>query len=223
MKVVIYYEGPSERCMLNHLIHSSYQPINVTEDYIDFLTAPDTQNYMLLYDCEGYQNVFPRVRETFYCYPSNERVIIIRDLESTNCFSLLKDELNVYCPNLPVIRAKSVFAKYKLEHLYLADLNIFRRVFHSIYESKFRRQISDSNKLERLISKLDPTKPDISGLFRMYNMAFNKPTVANEFFARFDFYNSNHPYFIRLVNSLSELIQPQRCKNFLNFTSVRSH
>ena len=207
MKAVVYYEGPSERCMLNQLLYKSFQPINVTEDYIEFLTAPEDQNYILLYDCEGYQNVFPRVDETSYCYPSNERIIVLRDLETTNCFRQLKTELNGYCPNLPQIRVRPVFAKYKLEHLYLADLNIFRRVFRLIYRTKFGQQLPNNNKFERLINNLSPIKPDIAGLFRSYNMAFQKPKVANELFARFDFQSSTHPYFVRLLDTLGELIQ----------------
>lgn len=206
MKVVIYYEGPSEKKMLNHFLYKSYKPIKLTEDYTEFLSAPSTQNIILLYDCEGYQNVFPNIDSTPHYYANNERIIIIRDLERTNCFRLLKDELYEYCPKLPRTYARPIFVKYKLEHLYLADLNIFKRVFRKMYNDNFRKQIPDNNRFEELIRSLDPTKPDFKGLFKAYNMAFPKSAIANEFFARFDFLGSNHPYFERLFESLKEIV-----------------
>lgn len=207
MKAVIYYEGPSERNMFNHLLYKSFQPINITEDYIDFLSTPNNQNSILLYDCGGYQNVFPSIADTPHYYTSNERIIIIRDLETTKCFSLLKDEVYEYCPKLSGIDVRLIFAKYKLEHLYLADLNIFKKVFCLMYKAKLGKQIPDNNRFEGLISHLDPIKPDIAGLFRAYNMAFPKPAIADDFFARFDFHSSNHPYFVRLFESLKEVFQ----------------
>jgi len=207
MKVVIYYEGLSERKMLNNFFYGSCQPHEFTEDYADFLSAQSTQNIILLYDCEGHQNVFPIVDSTHYCYENNEQIVIIRDLETTNCFSLLKEELSEYCPNLPATRVKPIFAKYKLEHLYLANLDIFKRVFHRMYNQNFGEQIPDINRFERLIENLDPIRPNFRGLFRDYNMAFPKPKIANEFFARFDFSSSSHPYFERLFESLKEIVR----------------
>jgi len=207
MKVVIYYEGPSERNMLKHLVYQSCQPTKVTEDYLDFLTTPNNGNAILFYNCEGCQNVFPAVAETPHYYSNDEKIIIIRDLETTKCFTLLKDELFEYCPDLPKIYARPIFAKTKLEHLYFADLNTFKRVFLLMYKAKFGKQIPDNNRFEEIISNFDPIKPDIKELFKAYNMAFSKPAIADAFFARFDFKNSNHPYFARLVDSLKEVIQ----------------
>jgi hypothetical protein len=207
MKAVIYYEGLSERCMLNQFFHRRCQLVNITEDYIDFLTTPNNQNSVLLHDCEGYQNVFPEIKSTPDYYENNERVIILRDLEKTDCFRLLKDELDDYCPGLPNELVNPIFAKYKLEHLYLADLDVFKRVFRKVYNDKNGEQIPDSNRFERLVRNLNPIHPDFKSLFKAYNMAFSKPEIADEFFARFDFHNSNHSYFERLFDSLRELFQ----------------
>lgn len=207
MKAVIYYEGPSERCMLNHLLYQACQPINLTEDYLEYLTTPNNQNSILLYDCDGYQNVFPDIADTPDLYANNERIIIIRDLETTQCFVQLKDELYDHCPELPEIRTRSIFAKYTLEHLYLANLNIFKRVFCSMYEDNRGEPIPDNNRFEEIIENLNPIRPNFARLFRAYGMAFNKPAIADEFFAKFDFRSSNHPYFVRLFQSLEEVIQ----------------
>lgn len=206
MKAVIYYEGPSEREMINQLLYKSSQIIIRTEDYKEFLGTPIDQNCILFYDCGGDGNVFPSIAKTPYCYENDEQIIIIRDLETTDCFTLLKDELNDYYPELPEASTKPIFAKYTLEHLYLANLDIFKQVFRLTYREKFGKEIPDNERFEELIDNLDPIKPDFKGLFRAYRIAFRKPVIAHEYFARFDFLNSNHPYFIRLVKSLHELL-----------------
>lgn len=173
----------------------------------DFLTTPNNQNSILLNDCNGYQNVFPDINDTPHYYENNERIVILRDLEKTNCFSLLKDELDEYCPNLTRAQARPIFSKYKLEHLYLADLNIFKSVFHKMYNEQYGNPISNNNRFEELIRSLNPVKPDFRGLFKAYKMSFPKPAIADNFFARFDFFGSNHPYFERLYESLKEIFQ----------------
>jgi len=84
MKVVIYYEGPSERNMLKHLVYQSCQPTKVTEDYLDFLTTPNNGNAILFYNCEGCQNVFPAVAETPHYYSNDEKIRIISRLVDKN-------------------------------------------------------------------------------------------------------------------------------------------
>lgn len=206
MKAVIYYEGRSEREMINQLLYKSSQVIICTEDYKEFLDTPIDQNCILFYDCEGDGNVFPSIAKTPYYYENDEQIIIIRDLETTDCFTLLKDELNDYCPGLPEARTKPIFAKYILEHLYLADLAIFKQVFRLTYRKKFGKEISDNERFEELIDNLNPIKPAFKEIFRAYGIAFCKPVIAREYFARFDFLNSDHPYFIRFVKSLHELL-----------------
>lgn len=206
MKAVIYYEGPSEREMVNQLLYKSSQVIICTEDYKEFLDTPIDQNCILFYNCEGDGNIFPSIAKSPYCYENGEQIIIIRDLETTDCFTLLKDELNDYCPELPETSTKPIFAKYTLEHLYLAGLDIFKQVFRLTYREKFGKEIPNNERFEGLIDNLNPIKPDFKGVFRAYGIAFRKPAIAREFFARFDFLNSNHPYFIRLVKSLHELL-----------------
>jgi len=207
MKAVIYYEGLSEREMINQFLYKSSQVIICTEDYKEFLDTPIDQNCILFYDCEGDGNVFPSIAKTPYCYENDEHIIIVRDLETTDCFTLLKDELNDYCPKLPVTFTKPIFAKYTLEHVYLADLDIFKQVFRLTYRRKIGKKISDNERFEELISNLNPVKPDFKGIFRSYGIAFHKPAIAREFFARFDFFNSTHLYFIRLVKSLHKLLR----------------
>jgi len=206
MKAVIYYEGPSEREMINQLLYKSSQVIIHTEDYKEFLDTPINKHCILFYDCKADGNVFPSIAKTPYYYKNDEQIIIIRDLETTDCFILLKDELNDYCPKLPEARTKPIFAKYTLEHVYLADLDIFKQVFRLTYRRKNGKEIPDNERFEKLIDNLDPIKPDLKGIFRAYGIAFHKPAIAREFFARFDFHNSNHPYFIRLVKSLHKLL-----------------
>jgi len=206
MKAVIYHEGSSEREMINQLLYKSSQVIIRTEDYKEFLDTPVDQNCILFYDCEGDGNVFPSIAKTPYYYENDEQIIIIRDLETTDCFTLLKDELNDYCPKLSKACTKPIFAKYTLEHVYLADLDIFKQVFRLTYRRKTGKEISDNERFEELIGNLNPIKPDFKGIFRSYRIAFRKPVIAREFFARFDFLNSNHPYFIRLVKSLHKLL-----------------
>jgi len=207
MKAVIYYEGPSEREMINQLLYNSSQIIICTEDYKEFLGTSIDQDCILFYNCGGDGNVFPSIAKTSYCYENDEQILIIRDLETTDCFTLLKDELNDYCPELPEASTKPIFAKYTLEHLYLADLDIFKQVLRLTYRKKFGKTIPDNERFEEIIDKLDSTKPNFKGIFRAYGIAFHKPAIAHEFFARFDFLNSTHPYFIRLVKSLHKLLR----------------
>ena len=207
MKAVIYYEGPSERELLNHLFRQSFQPINHTDDYIDFLTTPNNQNAILFYDCDGYQNVFPAIVDTPHYYEHDERIIIIRDLEKTICFEALNNCLFRDYPIVPQSRTKLIIAKSNLEHLYLANLEIFKRIFLLMYQEKFGKPIPDENEFDSLINRLDPVRPNFKRIFKSHNMSFPKVEVAKKFFGRFDFVNSDHPYFIRLVDSFSELFQ----------------
>ncbi len=213
MKAVIYYEGPCEREMLNHLFYQSYQPINLTEDYEEFLTTPDNQMAIFFYDCEGYQNVFPRVVDNPHYYANDERIIIIRDLERTICFEVLKNCLFRNYPRVPQSRTKLIIAKSNFEHLYLADLDIFKKIFCLMYNEKFGTSIPDENEFNTLINNLDREKPNFKKIFKDYKMSFPKVEVAEKFFGRFDFFNSNNPYFIRLVDSFSSLFHIDKSNN----------
>ena len=216
MKAVIYYEGPCEREMLNHLFHQSYQPINLTDDYVEFLTTPNNQNAILFFDCEGYQNVFPYIADTPHYYGHDERIIIIRDLERTICFEALENCLFRDYPIVPQSRTKLIIAKSNFEHLYLADLDIFKRIFCLMYNEKFGMPIPDENEFNALINSLDRAKPHFKKIFKDYKMSFPKVEVADKFFGRFDFFNSDNPYFIRLVDSFSLLFCIDKSNN-LNF------
>ena len=208
MKVVIYYEGYSERKMFNSIFHRSTQPMNITEDYMDLLTAPENAHTVLLYECHGSQNVFPYVADTRYLYSQNQILIIVRDLEKSPCFTHLKGELENTIPDLPQNRTRLLFSQPVFEEVYFADLLLFERVFRILYRKHSDSPIPDIQEFRDKISKLDHSHPQssIKSLFRAYGMAFNKPLLAKEFFARFDFHKSNHPYVSRVMNAVHELV-----------------
>src|SRR5262249_31334217 len=125
MKWIVFYEGESERRMFNKLFYLCYQPVDITEDPLELLTTPDNQNCILLFPCEGYQNVFPNIEENHYLYQDDEIIIAARDLEQVPCFTDLRAELNTICSNLPhPDRIKLLFSKPQFEQVYFSDLNL---------------------------------------------------------------------------------------------------
>ena len=206
MKALIYYEGDSEREMLDHLLHKSCQQTLITKDYLDFLTTPDNIYILFLYDCDGYQNVFPNIAKTKYLYNNNESVLILRDLEQVPCFTQLKEDLYTVCPPLRNYSgALTLFSKPQFEQVYFSDLSLFENVFCIMFRSRNGTSIPNLAILKQRIRDLDHRYPmqSLKKLFKMYNMAFDKKELANEYFARFNFRSSRYPYIIRLMGALN--------------------
>jgi len=211
MKAIIYHEGDSERIMFKYIFYRSHQQINIPESYMDFITAPDDTssfgNWVYFYDCGGYQNVFPRISETEYLYRNNVTVIIVRDLENVICFRLLKQQLESDWQMLPPFpRTRVVFSKKTFEQVYFANLELLKDVVCRLHAEHFGIGISDINLLDEQIGSLDREKPNLRWLFKRYNMAYKKLDVADNYFSRFDFNGSNHPYIARLMGAIDELI-----------------
>jgi hypothetical protein len=210
MKCAAFYEGESERNMLVQILRrTSPYHIDITEDPISLLTTPDDQHCLLLFPCDGYQNVFPYVEENHNLYVRDEVLIVLRDLETVPCFSGLRAELDSSCSALPPVeRLRLLFSKPEFEQVYFADLELLERVFIRIYEEHFGTPINDIAALHARIQTLDPARPQrsIRRLFRDYNLAFNKPRLSFQFFSRLDISGTAHPYVQRLVIALDELL-----------------
>jgi len=205
MKIAIFYEGDSEGILLKFLMINYCSNINYTEDVLDFIAS--TADCVLMYNCGGYQNVFPNLQGYSHIHSPNCSFLAVRDTEKTPCFTSLKDEGHSALDKLATQAEKwAIFAKPNLESLYRADLALFERCVKKLFEET-HGHINYPADFQTDIGAVDFTrgKSAVEALFSKYQISFNKKRIANKFFSQFDFQSSSDPYFVRLRESLQVL------------------
>lgn len=214
MRYVIFYEGDSERNMLDQALNKSPQFIYRTEDIEVLLTTPHNQLCAFFYPCGGHQNVFPYIERNQQLYSDEETILlVIRDLEQVPCYVQLKDEMQQICSALPErTRVKPLFSKPEFEQVYFSDLALLEELVAQTYQTRTGYEVRSLTDLHERIQQLDLQHPSRSlrRLFRDYGLAYNKPELAEMFFARYfarpDFRESAHPYIRRVLDALGELL-----------------
>jgi hypothetical protein len=199
LKVAVFYEGACEEEMLKAFFRACCPSLILLEDPLDFQTCP--QDCALLYNCEGYQNVFLKAAAYEYIY-ANDHGLVVRDLEDAACFSVVKAEALSSCARIAHVHTMlkaTLFAKPDLEAIYSADPDLFSTVMQQFYKETFgvsippQAYISDINNFN-----FAQGNAALKSLTKKHNISWNKLRMAKKFFKQMDFLGSSDPYFTRL-------------------------
>jgi hypothetical protein len=199
MRAAIFYEGESERNLLDWFFWKCLPGQIVHSNYRDFQTSSGN-NDILFFECSGCDDVLPTVQKYSFLFKDSKNTgLVVRDLESLDCYSTStpRKQLLQHCPMLfQQSHRATLFARPHLEVLYSADLGLFERVI----EAQIKSQGGNASNFQGLIKSIDWKNPSSSlgSIFRELGLAYRKSQLAERFFSQFDFSSAQDPYFVRL-------------------------
>jgi hypothetical protein len=205
-KLGLFLEGTCEKKLCEFLLIQKFPQIKRTLDVAEFIQS--SESIVLLYDCIGHENVFPRLKEYKDSNPSLP-MLAVRDLEEIGCYLILKDDLLRAVPTLNDQFFKpTLFAKPELETIYSCDLSLLKRVMVKLYKESVG--ITVPHNFEIAFDSIDWTKPvsSLKTITTQFNMAFKKVKVAEKFFSQLNFekVSAEHPYFQRMISIFKQAL-----------------
>ncbi len=201
MRTAIFYEGDSERNLLDWFFRKCLPGKIVHKNYRDF-QASSGNNDILFFECSGCYDVLPTVKKYSFLFKfSGNTGLVVRDLESPDCYSTStpRKQLLEHCPMLfKQAHKATLFARPHLEVLYSADMDLLEQVI----KAQVKAQGGDVSGLKGLVKSINWDNPNksLGDIFAGLSLAYRKSQLAERFFSQFDFSSTKEPYFVRLRN-----------------------